>query len=72
MKVGGTLVYSVCTLTTSETTGVVDGFLRENPTFILDPFPNPLTGELSDGRLLIWPQDSDTDAMFIARMTRVS
>ena len=72
VKVGGTLVYSVCTLTTSETTGVVNGFLRENPGFTLDPFPNPLSGELSDGRLLIWPQDADTDAMFIARMTRVS
>lgn len=72
VKVGGTLVYSVCTLTPSETTGVIGTFLEANPLFKLDPFPHPLTGEATDGRLQIWPQDSDNDAMFVARMVRIS
>lgn len=70
VKKGGTLVYSVCTLTIAETTGVIDAFLRDNPNFQLDPFPHPFTGDPTDGRVQIWPQDADTDAMFVARMVR--
>ncbi len=72
VKVGGTLVYSVCTLTPPETTGVISAFLESRPNFRLDPFPHPLTGVETDGRVQIWPQDSDNDAMFIARMVRIS
>jgi 16S rRNA (cytosine967-C5)-methyltransferase len=70
VRVGGTLVYSVCTLTPSETTTVVKSFLDANPAFRLDPFPNPITGAETPGTLTIWPQEADTDAMFIARMIR--
>ena len=72
VKPGGTLVYSVCTLTPTETTGVVREFLDANPGFQLDPFTNPLTGAETDGMLQIWPHDADCDAMFIARMIRSS
>ncbi|MGE5755244.1 MAG: RsmB/NOP family class I SAM-dependent RNA methyltransferase [Planctomycetaceae bacterium] len=70
VRPGGTLVYSVCTLTPAETLGVVRAFLDDRPEFQLDPFPHPLTDVPTDGTLLIWPQDADTDAMFIARMVR--
>ena len=70
VRPGGTLVYSVCTLTLPETQGVIKAFLAEKPEFQLDPFPHPLTAAPTDGTLLIWPQESDTDAMFIARMVR--
>jgi 16S rRNA (cytosine967-C5)-methyltransferase len=70
VKPGGTLVYSVCTLTSPETTGVVRTFLEGHPEFQLDPFPHPFTGSATDGTLQIWPQDGDCDAMFIARMIR--
>lgn len=70
VRPGGTLVYSVCTLTPAETTGVVGAFLNEHPDFRLDPFPHPLTGEPTPGSVLIWPQEADSDAMFIARMVR--
>lgn len=70
VRPGGTLVYSVCTLTIAETQGVLRPFLAERPEFKLDPFPHPLTSEPTDGTLLIWPQESDSDAMFIARMVR--
>jgi 16S rRNA (cytosine967-C5)-methyltransferase len=71
VRAGGCLVYSACTLTPSETTRVIDGFLASHPEFRLDPFPHPWTGETTDGRLQIWPQDSDSDAMFVARLARV-
>ncbi|WP_422926391.1 RsmB/NOP family class I SAM-dependent RNA methyltransferase [Singulisphaera sp. PoT] len=71
VRPGGTLVYSVCTLTPSETTGVVRHFLETHPDFKLDPFPHPLDGTPTEGTLLIWPQEADTDAMFIARMVKI-
>ena len=70
VRPGGTLVYSVCTLTVAETQDVVRVFLADRPDFQLDPFPHPITGEATEGTLQIWPQESDTDAMFIARMVR--
>jgi 16S rRNA (cytosine967-C5)-methyltransferase len=72
VRPGGTLVYSVCTLTPAETQGVIRPFLEAHPAFRLDPFPHPLDGSPTDGTVLIWPQDADTDAMFIARMVRTS
>lgn len=70
VKPGGILVYAVCTLTITETQGVVRAFLADHPEFQLDPFPHPLSGEPTDGTVQIWPQDADTDAMFIARLIR--
>jgi 16S rRNA (cytosine967-C5)-methyltransferase len=70
VKAGGILVYSVCTLTPSETRNVIRPFLEAHPEFQLDPFPHPFNGEQTDGTLQIWPQDGDCDAMFIARMIR--
>ena len=72
VRPGGTLVYSVCTITLKETQGVLRPFLADHPEFHLDPFPHPLTAEGTDGTLVIWPQESDTDGMFIARMVRTA
>ena len=72
VKTGGVLVYSVCTLTPSETSEVVRRFLEASPSFRLDPFKNPNTGDETPGTLQIWPQDLDGDAMYIARLIRVA
>jgi 16S rRNA (cytosine967-C5)-methyltransferase len=70
VKPGGTLVYAVCTITRPETEEVMMHFLDHNPTFKLDPFTNPLTGEPTEGSLQIWPWDGPGDGMFIARFVR--
>lgn len=70
VKPAGVLVYAVCTFTRPETEEVVMHFLEENRGFSLDPFPNPLVGEPTDGTLQIWPWDGPGDAMFIARFRR--
>jgi 16S rRNA (cytosine967-C5)-methyltransferase len=70
VRPGGTLVYSVCTVTPSETTQVVQAFLESHGDFQLDPFPNALSDATTPGTLLIWPQDADSDAMFVARFVR--
>ncbi|MCC5845536.1 MAG: RsmB/NOP family class I SAM-dependent RNA methyltransferase [Verrucomicrobia bacterium] len=66
LKVGGRLVYSVCALTRSETTDVVEAFLITRPGFKLTPVAHPLTGEPTDGRVQILPGQGPGDGMFIA------
>jgi len=68
VKPGGVLVYAVCTGTGPETEEVVMLFLEKNPNFKLDPFPSPLTGEMTNGMLQIDPWEGD--GMFIARFIR--
>ncbi|HMP89612.1 MAG TPA: RsmB/NOP family class I SAM-dependent RNA methyltransferase [Kiritimatiellia bacterium] len=70
LKQGGTMVYSVCTLTETEGAHIIDHFLRSHPDFIAEEFINPLTGELVDGKLLILPGDGPGDGMFIARLKK--
>lgn len=72
LKPGGTLVYAVCSLTRSETFDVVSQFLEAQPGFELSPFPHPLTGELTDGRLALLPEAFNSDGMFIARFRQKS
>jgi 16S rRNA C967 or C1407 C5-methylase (RsmB/RsmF family) len=64
------LVYSVSTVTPSETVNVVRAFLEAHSSFRLDPFPNPLIDQPTDGTLFVWPQAADSDALFVARMIR--
>ncbi len=70
VKPGGTLVYTVATLTRAETSGVVDAFLAAHPDFHLQPFPHPLEEATTNGTLAVWPHLHDCDARFIARMIR--
>lgn len=72
VRPGGALVYSVCTVTVAETTSVVQTFLEKHPGFRLDPFPHPISEASTTGTLQMWPQEADTDAMFVARMIRTS
>jgi 16S rRNA (cytosine967-C5)-methyltransferase len=66
VKAGGRLVYSVCTLTRSETTDVADGFSSGHPEF--EPQPLPISSSVSRTALL--PQDLDANGMFIASWRR--
>ncbi|MBI3272549.1 MAG: RsmB/NOP family class I SAM-dependent RNA methyltransferase [Planctomycetes bacterium] len=73
VKPGGLLVYAVCSLLRKETTDIVDAFLSERrESFVLDPAPHPLSGEPTDGRVWVWPQSSEGDGMFVARMRRAA
>jgi 16S rRNA (cytosine967-C5)-methyltransferase len=70
VKAGGRLVYSVCTLTRSETAAVADGFEAAHPDF--EPAPLPIAADPGTGsaRLLLNPQDVDANGMFIAAWRR--
>jgi 16S rRNA (cytosine967-C5)-methyltransferase len=70
VRPGGSLVYTVSTLTRAETIGVVDSFLQAHPGFQLQPFPHPLEDTTTGGTLQVWPHLHDCDGRFIARMVR--
>ena len=57
---GGLLVYSLCTISRAEATGVLDAFLAEHRAFALE-----------DSRQLL-PHRDGTDGFFIARLRRIS
>ncbi len=58
LKPGGRLVYAVCTLTRAETTAVTDAFTAAHPEF-----------EAGSAQTL-WPQDLNSNGMFIATWRR--
>jgi 16S rRNA (cytosine967-C5)-methyltransferase len=68
VKPGGRLVYSVCTLTRSETTAVADAFVLAHPDF--EPAPIAFAGGAS--RVSLLPQDIDANGMFIAAWRRAA
>lgn len=64
LKPGGRLIYSVCTLTRSETTAVADAFSAAHPE--LEPHALPGAGP----RLTLWPHETNANGMFIAGWSR--
>ena len=69
VKSGGTLTYSVCTLTRAESVAVVEAFLDDHPEFGADA---PLEGPWeSDGPVsILLPQREGTDGMALATLHR--
>jgi 16S rRNA (cytosine967-C5)-methyltransferase len=72
VRPGGTLVYTVATVTRAETVDVVSAFLETHTEFEIQPFANPLDDSTTAGTLQIWPQLADCDGRFIARFTRLA
>jgi 16S rRNA (cytosine967-C5)-methyltransferase len=77
LKPGGRLVYSVCTLTRSETAAVAEAFGAAHPEFepapvsgavagVVDPGP----GSTSPATVWLWPHELNANGMFIASWRR--
>jgi 16S rRNA (cytosine967-C5)-methyltransferase len=67
LKPGGKLIYSVCTLTKSETTDVVAAFEKQFPEFKPLAVSNPLQpNATASPQVWLWPQDTGGNGMFIA------
>jgi 16S rRNA (cytosine967-C5)-methyltransferase len=63
VKTGGRLVYSVCTLTRSETTAVADAFQASHPDFEAAPIALSTDGS---SRLTLLPEELNANGMFLA------
>jgi 16S rRNA (cytosine967-C5)-methyltransferase len=68
LRLGGVLVYSVCTFPSAETDTVCRALIERVPDLAPDPFPGPDGKEVTRARL--WPHVHGTDAMFVARFRR--
>lgn len=69
VKPGGVVVYSVCTLTGDETTGVDAWAEHELPQLVADSPPGAPWRPLGRGALVL-PHDADTDGMYVLRLRR--
>jgi 16S rRNA (cytosine967-C5)-methyltransferase len=76
LKPGGRLIYSVCTLTRSETTAIADSFAAAHPDlepaalFASTPEPQASGAEPQTSRLFLWPHELNANGMFIAGWRR--
>ncbi len=69
LKPGGRLIYSVCTLTRSETTAVAAAFTADHPE--LEPLPlSTLNSQLPT--LTLWPHELNANGMFVAAWRKKS
>jgi 16S rRNA (cytosine967-C5)-methyltransferase len=73
VKIGGTLVYSTCTIQDEENINVVKAFLKDNEGFKLDPIDSVEIDleEQNSGVLKIYPNVHAMDGFFIAKLVRV-
>lgn len=74
VKVGGSIVYSTCTIESAENNAVVEKFLQQNPNFSLEDTGSllPLTKRADEKMVQLYPQRDGTDGFFIAKMKRCS
>ncbi len=71
VKPGGTLSYSVCTITRAETTDIVENFLAARNDFEPSEFRDPLMAIHPPSSVLtLLPSDGPGDGMFIAKFRR--
>lgn len=71
VRPGGRLIYAVCTLTRAETSEVADAFAAAHPEFEPLAFAHPFApAAAATDRLLLWPQDTTGNGMFIAAWQR--
>jgi len=69
---GGVLVYGVCSFEPEETTAVVERFLRQSPSFVLESaagvLPDAVVGD--NGFMYVLPHIHGCDGAFAARFRR--
>ena len=71
LKVGGSMVYSVCTDTKEETTEVINDFLLAFPDFSIgSPSSKPVWEELYNDALDLNPADHGSDSFYAVKLIR--
>lgn len=70
VKLGGVLVYSVCSIEPEETDDVVERLLALRPDLTEEPITTVPDGALDEGRLRLLPGDGDGDGVFGVRFKR--
>jgi len=71
VKPGGKLIYSVCTLTKTETNEVADEFGTQFSHFKPLMLVNPFSEKEDAAQFLFWPQETGGNGMFVAAWERI-
>lgn len=71
VKIGGTLIYSTCTLNRAENEDVVEAFLAENPDFTPVVVPLTVSGVENTPMRTFLPQTTGGDGFFAATLRRI-
>ena len=69
LRVGGSLIYSTCSILPDENEDVVALFLKDNPNFVIEPAKKFVPQ--GDEFLKVLPCDHNTDGVFAARLKKV-
>ncbi|KPK63886.1 hypothetical protein AMJ83_05420 [candidate division WOR_3 bacterium SM23_42] len=69
LRVGGSLIYSTCSILPDENEDVVALFLKDNPNFVVEPAKDFVPQ--GDEFLKVLPCDHNTDGVFAARLKKV-
>ncbi|PZS19088.1 MAG: rRNA cytosine-C5-methyltransferase [Acidimicrobiales bacterium] len=69
VRLGGTVTYSVCTLTSAETLRVDEWLVSAHPELVAAPVPGPPWARLGRGALLV-PQAAGTDGLYLLRLSK--
>ncbi|MGK5092351.1 RsmB/NOP family class I SAM-dependent RNA methyltransferase [Deltaproteobacteria bacterium TL4] len=73
VKPEGKLVYATCSLMKKENNEIIHTFLKHHSNFQPLACAHPLSGTLiEEGLLTLWPQQHNSDGMFIASLQRIS
>jgi 16S rRNA (cytosine967-C5)-methyltransferase len=70
LKVGGSLIYSTCSILPEENEGVMEAFLEHHPHFTVEPAKD--FTPIGDTYLKILPGDYYTDGIFAARVKKTA
>ena len=71
VKVGGTLLYSTCTIRQEENADVVTAFLAKHSEFVPQPILPEWGGKCPESMVTLLPSDCNSDGFFLAKLQRV-
>lgn len=72
LRIGGILLYAVCTLTHAECENQVEAFLNRHSNFALDALPEVCHAPNGAAQLRLMPHSDGCDGFFIARLKRMA
>ncbi len=71
VKKNGVLVYATCSIFDRENESIIQEFIASRDDFRLDSFSHPISKKTVTGMLRIWPEEANSDAVFVCKMIRV-
>lgn len=72
LRVGGVLVYAVCTITRAECEAQARAFLERHPNYAFDALPEACTSKAGEAEIKLLPHSDGCDGFYVVRFKRLS